>query len=61
MKVLRLLSAVVLLSTAAPVFGAGATTSRSGRLPFVEDDYAAAIRDARTRGIPVFVEAWAPW
>jgi hypothetical protein len=60
MKVLRLLSALVLLSTAAPAFGAG-TTSHSGRLPFLEDDYAKAIRDARARGVPVFVEAWAPW
>ena len=61
MKVLRLLSALVLLSTAAPAFGAGTTTARSGRLPFVDDDYARAIRDARARGVPVFVEAWAPW
>jgi hypothetical protein len=61
MKVLRLLSALVLLSTAAPAFGAGTTTSHSGRLPFVDDDYARAIRDARARGVPVFVEAWAPW
>jgi hypothetical protein len=61
MKVLRLLSALVLLSTAAPAFGVGKTTSLSGRLPFVEDDYAKAIRDARARGVPVFVEAWAPW
>ena len=60
MKVLRLLSALVLLSTAASALGAGAT-SHSGRLPFVDDDYARAIRDARARGVPVFVEAWAPW
>ena len=61
MKVLRLLSAVVLILTAAPLFGAGAARSHAGKLPFVDDDYAGAIRDARARGVPVFVEAWAPW
>ena len=30
-------------------------------LPFVEDDYAGALARARTRGRPLFVEAWAPW
>ena len=29
-------------------------------LPFVED-YAKALHDARARGIPIFIEAWAPW
>jgi hypothetical protein len=30
-------------------------------LPFIEDDYPAALAQARERGLPVFVEAWAPW
>jgi hypothetical protein len=30
-------------------------------LPFVEDDYAKALADARSRQVPLFVEAWAPW
>jgi hypothetical protein len=30
-------------------------------LPFVEDDYARALKDARTRQVPIFIEAWAPW
>jgi hypothetical protein len=30
-------------------------------LPFVEDDYARALTDARTKRLPIFVEAWAPW
>ncbi|NMO22119.1 thioredoxin [Pyxidicoccus fallax] len=36
------------------------TTAESG-LPFVEDDYAAALREAREKRLPLFVEAWAPW
>lgn len=30
-------------------------------LPFVEDDYARVLKDARTRQVPIFIEAWAPW
>lgn len=30
-------------------------------LPFVEDDYAAALAQARARRVPLFIEAWAPW
>ena len=30
-------------------------------LPFVEDDYTRALAEARSQGVPLFVEAWAPW
>ena len=30
-------------------------------LPFVENDAPKALADAKTRHVPVFVEAWAPW
>lgn len=30
-------------------------------LPFIEDDYAAALLRARATKVPLFVEAWAPW
>ncbi len=30
-------------------------------LPFVHDDYPAALARARTREVPLFVEVWAPW
>jgi tetratricopeptide (TPR) repeat protein len=30
-------------------------------LPFVEDDYPAALEKARAQDRPLFVEAWAPW
>jgi len=31
------------------------------KLPFIEDDYARAVSEAKTRNVPIFVEAWAPW
>lgn len=30
-------------------------------LPFIEDDYAAALERARTDDLPIFIESWAPW
>jgi hypothetical protein len=31
------------------------------RLPFIEDDFARAVAEAKARKVPLFVEAWAPW
>jgi hypothetical protein len=33
----------------------------AGALPFVDDDYARALGEARASRRPLFVEAWAPW
>jgi hypothetical protein len=30
-------------------------------LPFIQDDYAKALAQARARKVPLFIEAWAPW
>jgi hypothetical protein len=30
-------------------------------LPFVADDYAKALAEARAQKLPLFIEAWAPW
>lgn len=30
-------------------------------LPWIEDDYARAVADAKARKVPMFVESWAPW
>jgi len=34
---------------------------RAPVLPFIEDDYAQALADARAKQLPIFVESWAPW
>lgn len=33
----------------------------SSGIHFVEDDYARALSEARARGVPLFVDAWATW
>ena len=30
-------------------------------LPWIDDDYDRALAEGRSRGVPVFIEAWAPW
>ncbi len=47
--------AATLLLTAAPVFAA------TGAVEWVHDDYAKAVRIARERKVPLFVDIWAPW
>ncbi len=38
-----------------------ARTAAAAPLPFLEDDWPRAASEARARGVPVFVDAWAPW
>jgi hypothetical protein len=56
---------IVSLAAAAPAARpAQPTPSRAAVpmvVPFVQDDYARALADARARGVPLFIEAWAPW
>lgn len=41
---------------------AGETPPPAGPvLPFIADDYPAALAEARQRDLPIFVESWAPW
>jgi hypothetical protein len=37
------------------------TSQRPEGLAFIEDDYSRALALARARGIPIFIDAWAPW
>jgi hypothetical protein len=30
-------------------------------VPFIADDYARALAQARSRRLPLFIESWAPW
>jgi hypothetical protein len=54
----------------APLFGLGLSAQPAKKqpaaaprevLPFIEDDYAKALSEARARRLPLFIEAWAPW
>ena len=45
---------------AALVAAAPATPSRSA-LPWIEDDYGRALAEAKSKKLPIFVDAWAPW
>ncbi len=59
MRLVRLTLLLVLL--AAPPLATSAPPAAPPVLPFVEDDYARALSEANARGLPIFVEAWAPW
>jgi len=54
------LLAVSVLGSGCSTTGEGLTASADG-LPFIEDDYATALAQARERNVPLFIEAWAPW
>jgi len=30
-------------------------------LPFIADDFPAALAEAQERDLPIFVDSWAPW
>jgi hypothetical protein len=53
----RIAAFLVLAAVAAPATAAAPRKV----LPFIQDDYATALAEARARNVPVFVEAWAPW
>jgi hypothetical protein len=50
-------AALALGLTAAPA--AAAEVEKA--LPFIVDDYAKALAEARAQRLPLFIEAWAPW
>ena len=59
MRPIRLAPLTLLLALfAAP---AHAATTHAAVLPFITDDYARALAEARARQVPLFVESWAPW
>jgi hypothetical protein len=41
------------------VFALAALNARA--LTFIEDNYAKASALAKSKNVPIFVEAWAPW
>ena len=51
MTMRKLILTALLLAAALP----------AAALPFIDDDYTKALARARTKHLPIFVEAWAPW
>ena len=40
---------------------AGPVSAAESVLPFLKDDYAKAVAEAKAKNVPIFVDAWAPW
>jgi endonuclease YncB( thermonuclease family) len=49
------------ISLVCALLGASAPLLAAPNLPFIEDDYARALAEARARKLPLFIESWAPW
>ena len=60
MKVSSARPLALVLAAASMLTGAAPTEPRAV-LPFIADDYPAALAQARAGKLPIFVEAWAPW
>jgi len=55
--------AVLTVTTAyaLPAMAAHAKPESKSVLPFIEDDYAKALAEAKASKKPIFVDVWAPW
>ena len=40
---------------------APAAAHEGAPLPFIHDDYPRALSEAKAKGLPLFVDTWAPW
>ncbi len=49
------------LALAAAAAALGAAAPAKPVLPWIKDDYARALSEARSKKLLIFVEAWAPW
>jgi hypothetical protein len=65
MKSTRLLvlaaASLSVFSTVSPATGAASRSYLKPVVPFIENDYTRALAEARSRHVPLFIEAWAPW
>jgi hypothetical protein len=57
----RPLPVALALTLGAVALAGGAERDDMRPLPFQSDDYSRALAEARTRDLPLFIEAWAPW
>ncbi|MCA1582610.1 MAG: hypothetical protein LC796_14705 [Acidobacteria bacterium] len=61
MRFFRALPAVLVVSGTLLAVPAPSGAREAAGLPFIEDDYGRALAEAKSRDVPIFVEAWAPW
>jgi len=54
-------SRLLLLVLAAASLAAKPASPAKSSLPWIEDDYPRALAEAKSKKLPIFVEAWAPW
>jgi hypothetical protein len=45
----------------APAKSADTASNPGEVLPFIDDDYEGAVAQAKAKGLPLFVDVWAPW
>ena len=57
----RVVFATIFAAGLAGAVVASPAPAKKPALPFIEDDYPRALAEARSKKIPIFVEAWAPW
>jgi hypothetical protein len=48
-------------AAAVPMHAASTPAPPKFTVPFIDDDYARALTEARAKNVPIFVENWAPW
>ncbi|MBK7857337.1 MAG: thioredoxin family protein [Archangiaceae bacterium] len=58
---MRRLSVTLIFALTACATASGARDDAERGVTFIEDDYPAALKLARERNVPLFVDAWAPW
>jgi hypothetical protein len=57
----RVFASVLAAAALGAALLAAPAPAKKPALPFIEDDYPRALAEARSKKVPIFVEAWAPW
>jgi hypothetical protein len=60
MRISSVRALLLALAAASAFLGVSSAEPRPA-VPFIADDYPGALAQARTKKLPIFVEAWAPW
>ncbi len=58
---MRWTKSISLALAAAAALAASPVPASTPSLPWIEDDASRAFAEAKSKKLPIFVEAWAPW